>query len=388
MNVARDRGSRRPPVWRDVRVLRWLVQVVVVAVVIALVAWLAANYSANVRRQNIPTDFGFLDNPASFRITGNSMSQNAPVRDAMVQGLYNTLRIAVVGIVLATLLGTLVGVGRLSRNWLVRTMASVYVDAVRNVPLPLFVVFGLLAVVLGVFPRVDDAWQPLGLMVVSNRAIAVPWFEGSTAGMVILVLVGVAAAVVAARSRRALAARAGTAANSGIWAIATFAAVVVVGWFVNGSSITLPELDGRRVVGGIRMDPSFFAILLALVVYTASHIAEIVRGSIQAVPIGQSEAADSLALSGFQRLWLVVLPQAFRVALPPIGNQYLNLIKNSSLGAGIGYYDITLVTKTTVGNGSPAVPAFAIALLMYLALSLVTSSVVNLFNRRFRLVER
>jgi general L-amino acid transport system permease protein len=164
--------------------------------------------------------------------------------------------------------------------------------------------------------------------------------------------------------------------------------VIVAGWFALGFEATAPDVVGRQTDGGIRIDPSYFAILFALVVYTASHIAEIVRGSIQAVPRGQGEAADSLALGGFQRMWYVVLPQAFRIAIPPIGNQYLNLIKNSSLGAAIGYYDLTLVTQTTVGNGSPAVPAFALALAIYLAISLVTSAIVNVGNRRFALVER
>ncbi|MDQ3781320.1 MAG: ABC transporter permease subunit, partial [Actinomycetota bacterium] len=128
--------------------------------------------------------------------------------------------------------------------------------------------------------------------------------------------------------------------------------------------------------------------LIALVVYTASHIAEIVRGSIQAVPRGQDEAAQALALSGFQRLWNVVLPQAMRIAIPPLGNQYLNLLKNSSLGAGFAYFALTNVTRVTVGNGSPAVPAFALALAIYVLLSLLTSTVVNIANRRFKLVER
>ena len=138
----------------------------------------------------------------------------------------------------------------------------------------------------------------------------------------------------------------------------------------------------------MRVDPSFFALFFALVIYTASHIAEIVRGSIQAVPLGQAEAADAVALSGFQKMWFVVLPQAMRIAIPPLGNQYLNLIKNSSLGAAIGYYDLTLVAKTTVGNGSPAVPVFALTMLVYISLSLVTSFIVNVANRRMALVER
>jgi general L-amino acid transport system permease protein len=162
----------------------------------------------------------------------------------------------------------------------------------------------------------------------------------------------------------------------------------IVGWLILGPTVTFPEVDGRQIAGGIRVDPSYFAVLIALVIYTASHIAEIVRGSIQAVPKGQGEAASALALSGFQRMSLIILPQAMRIAIPPLGNQYLNLIKNSSLGAAFAYFELTNVTQITVGNGSPAVPAFALALVFYVALSLVTSAVVNLANRRFKLVER
>ena len=380
--------AARVPLWRDVRVLQWVAQLAVVAVVAAILIWLYGNYTENSQRLGIPTSLDFLDNPASFEITGNDMSQRAPVRDAYVQGLLNTLRVAVAGIVAATVLGTLVGIGRLSKNWLVRQLATVYVEAVRNLPLPLFVVLGALAIVLGVFPAIADAWHPLGLFVVSNRGIAVPWFEGSGLALVGLLTAGVLAAWGIGRWRRAVADRTGRAARSGLWGGAALVLIVVGGSLAAGIGVTVPDIDGRRTVGGIRVDPSFFAIFFDLVVYTASHIAEIVRGSIQAVPKGQGEAADALALSGFQRMWFVVLPQAFRIAIPPVGNQYLNLIKNSSLGAGIGYYDLTLVTQTTVGNGSPAVPAFAITLTIYIAISLVTSLLVNLANRRLALVER
>jgi general L-amino acid transport system permease protein len=376
------------PLWRDARVLQWVFQLLVLAAVAAVIIWLFGNYASNADRQNIPTSLDFLDNPTSFEITGNDLSQRAPVRDAFVQGFLNTLRVSVAGVVLATVLGTIIGIGRLSRNWLVRTLSAAYVEAVRNVPLPLFVIFGALAVVLGIFPRIQEAWEPLGLAVISNRGIVVPWFEGSALLLLGIVALAVVVALVVARWRRHVNERTGALPRSGLWAIGAAMLVLVAGWFVAGLALTMPELDGRATSGGIRVDPSFFAILLALVIYTASHIAEIVRGSIQAVPRGQGEAADALALSGFQRLWYVVLPQAFRIGIPPIGNQYLNLIKNSSLGAGIGYYDLTLVTQTTVGNGSPAVPAFTITLLVYIAISLVTSALVNIANRRLALVER
>jgi general L-amino acid transport system permease protein len=385
---AQHASAGRVPLWRDIRVLQWLFQLIVFALVAALVIWLYGNYSVNADRLNIPTDLGFLDNPTAFEITGNDLSQNAPTRDAFVQGFLNTVRVSVAGIVLATVLGTIVGIGRLSTNWLVRKMAATYVEVVRNIPLPLFVVLGLSAVVLGIFPRIQEAWEPLGLMVISNRGILVPWFEGPAPALLATIAVALLAAWAVARWRHKVNERTGALPRSGLWALGAAVVVLVLGWLVAGLAVTTPELDGRVMTGGIRIDPSFFAILFALVIYTASHIAEIVRGSIQAVARGQAEAADALALSPFQRLWYVVLPQAFRIAIPPIGNQYLNLIKNSSLGAGIGYYDITLVTRTAVGNGAPAVPAFTITLLVYLALSLVTSLIVNIANRRMALVER
>ena len=223
---------------------------------------------------------------------------------------------------------------------------------------------------------------------ISNRGITIPWFEGAGWGLITIGSIGAVVAWLVARWRTSVFDRTGTPPRTGLYGGGAFLVVLAVGWLVLGYAVTMPEIDGRRTAGGMRIDPSFFALFFALVIYTSSHIAEIVRGSIQAVPRGQGEAADALALSGFQRMWYVVLPQAFRIAIPPIGNQYLNLIKNSSLGAGIGYYDLTLVTQTTVGNGSPAVPAFAITLTVYVAISLTTSVAVNIANRRFRLVER
>jgi general L-amino acid transport system permease protein len=378
----------RVPLWRDVRVLKWALQLIVVGLVVAVIVWLYGNYIDNTAEQNIPTDFGFLDNPANFQITGNELSANAPVGDALYQGLLNTLRVSIAGIVAATVLGTLIGIARLSRNWIVSKLATVYVEAVRNVPLALFVVAGLLVVVFGVFPTVQDAWQVGGLAIISNRGVAVPWFIGAGFGLVVIGAIGTFVAWLVSGWRSKVSDRTGALPRTGLWSGAAFVVVFVIGWVALGYEWTLPELDGRQTSGGIRIDPSFFALFFALVIYTASHIAEIVRGSIQAVPRGQAEAADAVALSGFQRMWYVILPQAFRIAIPPIGNQYLNLIKNSSLGAAIGYYDLTLVAQTTVGNGSPAVPVFALTMLIYIGLSLVTSAIVNVANRRSALVER
>jgi general L-amino acid transport system permease protein len=381
-------ATTRVPLWRNVNVLKWVAQVIVVALVVAIVIWLYGNYTENAARQNIPTDFDFLDNPAAFQITGNPLSQSAPVRDALVQGLLNTLRVAVVGIVAATVLGTVIGIARLSTNWIVRQLATVYVEAVRNIPLALFLTAAVLVVVLGVFPQITDAWDLAGLAIVSNRGVAIAWYQGSGFGLLLILGAGAIAWFAVAKWRGRVADRTGALPRSGLWGFAAFAIVTALGWVAFGYSTTLPSVEGRGTAGGIRIDPSFFALFLALTIYTASHIAEIVRGSIQAVPRGQAEAADAVALSGFQRMWYVILPQALRIGIPPIGNQYLNLIKNSSLGAAIGYYDLTLVAQTTVGNGSPAVPVFVLIMVVYISISLVVSALVNVANRRMALVER
>ncbi len=378
----------KPPFYRNVKVLSWAFQVAVFFVVLAFLLWLWSNYLTNTANSGIPTNFDFLSNPASFAIPGAEFDSNESVRNAYIIGLLNTIRISIVGIILATILGTLVGIGRLSQNWVVRKLSTVYVEAIRNTPLLVLMTFTFLGVVLQVLPAIDEAWD-LGFLVVSNRGIGVPWYS-EVSGLYLLAVLGLGLLGfwAVARWRRSVADRTGTPARAGLYGFSVFVLIWAVGWLIAGPTFTLPEIDGRQIEGGIRVDPSYFAVLIALVLYTASQIAEIVRGSILAVPKGQGEAASALALSGFQRMSLIILPQAMRIAIPPLGNQYLNLIKNSSLGAAFAYFELTNVTQITVGNGSPAVPAFFLALVFYVALSLITSAVVNLANSRFKLVER
>ncbi|MBA3286809.1 MAG: ABC transporter permease subunit [Acidimicrobiia bacterium] len=378
----------RPPLWRDVRVLAWTFQIAVVLVVVAIVFWLLDNLRVNSQRLNIPTGFGHLDQPSSFPIPGSDFRQTQPVRDALVEGFQNTLRLAITGIALATVAGVLIGIARLSQNFIVRSAARAYVEFVRNVPLfcLLFVMYG--AVVLNAFPRVADSWDVGPVAIVNVRGASTFWFEGGNWKFVVALLSAGIVAFLVARWRSRIADRTGTPGRTGLWALPTAAVVLVVVWIVLGLGATAPEIDGARVTGGITMTPEYFAALAALVIYTSSHVAEIVRGSIQAVPRGQGEAANALALSGFQRLWHVVLPQAMRIGVPPIGNQYLNLAKNSSLAAAISFPELTKVTQLTVANRSPAVPSFALLLGIYLVLSLVISLFVNLANRRLAIVER
>ena len=289
---------------------------------------------------------------------------------------------------MATVLGTLVGIARLAKNFLVRTLAAAYVEIVRNLPLLVLLTFMNLAVVLQTFPRIEEAWTPFDVMVISNRGIAVPWFLGSGLNLAAVIAFAFVLAMLVRIVRIRVSDKTGKPSRDLLFASITFVVVIAIAWVALGYSLELPFVEGRGTTGGLRLDPSFFALLVALVIYTSSHIAEIVRGSILAVPKGQGEAADALALNGYQKMRIVILPQAFRVAMPALGNQYLNLIKNSSLGATISYFELTQIAQITVGNGSPAVPAFTLTLLVYLAISLVTSLVVNFFNRRLALVER
>jgi len=380
--------TTRPPIWRDVRVLSWAFQIVVVAVVVAVVWYFVGNYYENAEAQNLNTGLEFLDQPAGFPIPSSDFRQSQPVQDAIVEGLKNTLRLAITGIVLATVLGTVIGVARLSSNFIPRTAARAYVEIVRNVPLLVLVWLAFAAIVLNAFPPPNDSWELGPIAVLNVRGANVFWYEGQNWKFAAVVAVTLITLWAVARWRRHVADVTGRPARSGLWALAAGAIVLAVVWVVLGLGATAPELEGRRVSGGITMSPAYFAALLALVVYTASHIAEIVRASIQAVPRGQGEAADALALSGFQRLWYVVLPQAMRIGVPPTGNQYLNLTKNSSLAAVISFPELTKVTQLAVATRAPAVPSYVLLLLIYLVLSLVISLVVNLFNRRLAIVER
>jgi len=382
------RVPAKTPLWRDVRVLKWVFQLAVLGLFLGIIAWLYNNYQVNIAKSKIPTGLEFLDNPASFTMPGNDFNQSSPVWSAFVQGFYNTLRISIVGTILAISLGTLVGMARLSKNFLVRMVAGAYVEVIRNLPLLVLLTFMNLAVVLQTFPRIEDAWKPLDLFVVSNRGIAIPWFEGSGTILLSVLAGALLLAVVIAWIRGKYSDRTGKPARGLLYGAVAFIVVTLGAWLTLGYQWTLPFVEDRGTLGGLRLDPSFFALLVTLVIYTSSHIAEIVRGSILAVPKGQGEAADALALSGPKKMRLVILPQAFRIALPAIGNQSLNLLKNSSLGAAISYFELTQIAQITVGNGSPAVPAFTLTLLVYLSISLATSIVINVFNRRLALVER
>jgi general L-amino acid transport system permease protein len=385
-------GERtRPPVWRDIRVIRGILQLAFLLASIALVRWLAGNVVTNLDRIGIRRDFGFLDQPAGYRILGSDFQAQGRIREALLVGLGNTVRVALIGILLALVIGVVVGVARLSTNWLVARSASIFVEALRNVPPLVLVIFFYLAVIAAL-PRIENARQIGSTAIVSNRGIWIAWFtvgEGSRSYGLAL-LGGLALAVLVGRWRTRRFDTTGVPHHRLLFGLLTLLATGAIAWVLLDPPITasLPVQDGRLVEGGLWLYPEYLSLLISLVLYAASFIAEIVRGSILAVHRGQSEAADALGLSRSHRMRYVILPQALRIAAPAMGNEFLNLTKNVSLGIAVGFAEILRVATQAVGNGQPAPQLLLLVLLAYLGLSLIISAVVNIYNRRLQLVER
>jgi len=395
--AARSSGGTEPdatpriPWWRDVRVLRIVAQVGFLVVVVVLVQWFAYNLTTNMRRLGIRRDFAFLDQPAGYRILGSDFVASDKIRQALLVGLANTVRVALIGMLLALVIGILVGVARLSSNWVVRRSASLYVELLRNVP-PLILVIYFYLAALSALPRIEDAVTIGDLIILSNRGIWLPWFDADAGagayGVALLVSLGLALAV--ARWRTRVFETTGRPHRRALSALVTFGVAALASWVLLQPPVTLslPEFSDRIVVGGLWLYPEYLSLLLSLVLYASAFIAEIVRGSIQAVHRGQSEAADSLGLTPWMRLRYVVLPQALRIAAPATGNEFLNLTKNVALGIAVGFAEILRVATQATGNGQPAPQLLLMVLLGYLGLSLVISFFVNIANRRLQLVER
>lgn len=381
-------SAPRPPVWRNLRIVRIALQVLFLGTVVALLLYLYQTGLSNLRRLGIPTGFGFLQQSAGFAIAGSDFQPSQSVFDAVMVGVQNTVLVSALGIVLGSVLGILVGIARLSTNWIVRRAAGLYVESLRNVPVLIVILFFYLAVFLRL-PPIQSAVEWGGALVLSNRGLVVPWLDTTGSTVLFLLLLAVAAlaaaAVAAWRTRRFD--RTGQPHRRLRWAGGTFLVLGVIAYLVCGTPLepSLPERGDLGTEHGLRLSPEYGAMLVGLTLYTASHIAEIVRGSILAVPSGQTEAANALALSPTQRLRYVVLPQAFRIMLPPLANQYLNLTKNSSLGVAVAFPEATRVMRIAIGQQAPAPQAVAILMLIYLILSLIISLVTNLVNWRLSL---
>jgi general L-amino acid transport system permease protein len=382
----------KPPLYRDVRVLRWLFQFAVVGVVAYVLYRLYDNAITNLESSGLPTGFDFLDKQARFAIPGLADSAEYSIRKAYWAGYLNTLRVIVVGIPLCTALGVIIGIMRLSDNLLVRAVGTIYVELFRNIPVLLWIFVTYLVIILQNLPQITDDVTPFDAFVISNRGIGIPWFNPDANLLTFLGFVGIAMIAVVGVSlwRRKVNEETGQPSRGLLYGGGAFLIVLVIGNFVAGNALS-PDpavIDGRQVGGGMNIFPPYIGLTIALVLYTASHVAEIVRGSIQAIHKGQAEAAQAIALSTFQRYRYIILPQAFRIMIPPLASQYLNITKNSSLAVAISYVEITSIFQRVSNNATPALQALIILMFCYLTFSIGISLIANYFNRRLSLESR
>jgi general L-amino acid transport system permease protein len=383
--VATAAPAVRPPVWRNIRFLRFLGQAVFVVLLVLVAREVFLNLEFGVRQQGVDLSFDFLRQRAGFGIAeGIDYRPSESFLAAFWVAVVNTIRVALVGIVLATVLGVVMGVARLSSNWLVRKVAQVYVEVIRNTPVLVQIIFWWAAVILAL-PVLAGGYSLGGVLYVSNRGTALPWFHLQPgAGFWGMFLVaGVVAAVLVWRWRTRVNERTGEAPRRVLWAVGTFVVVAVAGFFLTGTPVAgdAPTVERFGYRGGFQLSPEYTALVLGLAIYTGAFIAEIIRGSIQAVAKGQKEAAEALGLRPGQQLRLVVLPQALRIAIPPLNNQYLNLTKNSSLALAIGYPEIVQVSSTIINQAGRATQMLLLMMGTYLAITLLISAAMNALNR-------
>lgn len=378
--------------WRSQAFRGLIYQVLAIALIAVAVWFLAHNTLTNMKARGIQSGFDFLLGPAGFDI-GESLypfDSAQPYWQAFLVGLTNTLRVAVMGIILTTILGTLLGVGRFSRNALVRGVCYAYVEFFRNVPVLLQLLMWYLLFTEGL-PDAVDAWT-LGPLFLSKGGLSFPipvWASGHLWGVGGLV-VGIVLAVVYRKWAFQQFEKTGQLKSMFWTPVALILASGVVCWLLGGAPFTFnaPFKGEFAIENGGALTPEFLSVLVGLTIYTAAFVAEVVRSGIQSVARGQGEAASALGLNPSQSMRLVMLPQALRVIIPPMTNQFLNLTKNSSLAVAIGYPDVVSIANTSLNQTGRAVECIAIVMLVYLTTSLSTSLLMNWYNTRSAIKER
>lgn len=376
------------------RETRQILYQVVLVVLLVLIFWgIISNASENLRRQNIASGFAFLDRISGFDIAQHLIdySNTSTYGQALLVGLWNTVLVASIGVVLASIVGFLAGIGRLSSNWLIARLATVYVEVARNCPLLLQLFLWYFGVLKNLPPpRQSYNLENAAFLNVRGLYLPKPVLLDGANYVIWSFLFGIAATVLVGRWSKARQRATGERLPT-FWAgVALIVLLPMLVFFLLGRPVEFeyPALRGFNFQGGITILPEFFALLLGLVFYTGAYIAEIVRAGILAVSKGQKEAASALGLSSGQMLRLVVVPQAMRVIIPPLTSQYLNLTKNSSLAVAIAYPDFTSVAGTVLNQTGQAVEVVLLMMGLYLTLSLITSAFMNWFNKRMALVER
>ena len=382
------------PFYRDERVLQIFAQIISAVLIIGALILAIINFIKAADARNMDLTFRFLSEKAGFPISNPPIDYvpGMTFGRAFTVGLVNTLIISGLGIVAATILGTLVALARLSSNWLLSRIALVFIEFHRNIPL-LVLLFIWYFVVFGFVPPVQESLKWPGPIYINKRGIYLSWPRLTDTGGIFIILLGVGLVVgllafILLRRRRKLTGKDTYYFPISLGLIAVF---LVLGLLLSGGSpylIDTPYLEGFNYQGGLRLTPEFAGMFLSLSMYTAAFIAEVVRGGIQAVSRGQIEAARAVGLSSYQVLSLVIMPQALRIIIPPMISQYLNLTKNSSLALAIGFQEVFAVGKITINQAGRAVPVFALIMITYLSLSLLTSLILNIYNRRIQFVLR
>ncbi len=384
----------QPSFWRDERFLKVIGQIIFVLILAIFFGFIYSNMINGLQRQGMTLGLDFLTQTAGFDL-GESLIEYGRTDIyivALFAGLLNTLVVSLLGIFFSTVLGVIIGVARLSSNFIVNKLAQIYIEIFRNVSLLVFLIFWYSGIFLKL-PRVKEAFILWDGIFFSNRGVGIPWgiptetYQTFTtiliAGFIIALLV---ASALIYRGKQT-----GRMPLVWVWASLTFFAVATAGWFILPQAplaFEIPHVAGLKLTGGKILSPEFMALLSGLVIYTSAFIAEIVRAGILAVSRGQWEASRALGLNPFQVLRLIIFPQALRVIIPPLTSQYLNLTKNSSLAVAIGYPDLFYVSSTVINQSGRAVEMITIIMLTYLSFSLLTSLFMNWYNARIRLVER
>jgi len=388
-----DSQSEKIPFWLDPKKRAIVYQIGTLCMVGLLAYYLVSNTLENLERQSVATGFGFLQKESSFEI-GESLipySAASSYGRALIVGALNTLLVSFIGIILTVILGTIVGISRLSTNWLVSKLAAIYIEVFQDIPI-LLQLFFWYALFYEILPGPRQALNPFAGVFLCNRGLvfAIPEFQVTHAYMGIAFLVGCIAVYFLRRWARQRQANTGQIfpvfrVSLGILLLFPF-----ITWLVGGTptAMSVPELKGFNFQGGVNVSPEFAALLLGLVLYTAAFVAEAVRAGIQSVSKGQREAAMSIGLKTGQVLQLVILPQALRVIIPPLTSQMLSLTKNSSLAVAIGYPDFVSVANTTMNQTGQSLEGVALIMLVYLIFSLSTSAFMNWYNKKVKLVER
>ncbi len=388
------RMAPKTSLFNDPVVRGWIYQTVTLLIIVGLAIWIGMNTVENLQRQGKTTGFDFFFQTSGFNINFTLIpyDRGSYYWQAFVVGMLNTILVSAIGIVFSTMLGFSIGIARLSKNWIISRLATIYVETLRNIPLLLQLFFWYFAV-LKTMPGVKQSFEWFGAVVINQRGLYLPRPMPDDRFVFVIAAVVIAVIAVYAVRRWALKRLEATGNRFPVFwtSVAILIVLPVLTWLLSGTSMQwgLPELRGFNYQGGLELPPEFVALALGLTLYTATFISEIVRAGILAVSHGQTEAAQSLGLQDGDRLRLVIVPQAMRVIVPPLTSQYLNLTKNSSLAAFIGYPELVSVFMgTTLNQTGRALEVVFITMLVYLTLSLTTSAFMNWYNARVALVER